>query len=121
MWYLWESTWKVTPAYPFSPKTRMNFEDFCKHFTDMILCRLINTSYLSIHKTWEEEVVRGSWTLSENPLSNRAGGCINHKATFLQNPQVEAPAERNVPSSPFVPVWVSLSVTSICSRSTCST
>ncbi|XP_023648274.1 calpain-5a [Paramormyrops kingsleyae] len=65
----------------------MNFEDFCKHFTDMILCRLINTSYLSIHKTWEEEVMRGSWASSENPLSNRAGGCINHKATFLQNPQ----------------------------------
>lgn len=67
---------------------RMNFEDFCKYFTDLILCRLINTSYLSIHKTWEEEVMRGSWSRHDDPLQNRSGGCINHKATFLQNPQV---------------------------------
>lgn len=66
----------------------MNFEDFCHYFTDLILCRLINTSYLSIHKTWEEEVMRGSWIHRDDPLRNRAGGCINHKATFLQNPQV---------------------------------
>ncbi|XP_066555408.1 calpain-5a [Amia ocellicauda] len=65
----------------------MLFEDFCKHFTDLILCRLINTSYLSIHKTWEEEVMRGSWVRHDDPLRNLAGGCINHKATFLQNPQ----------------------------------
>lgn len=65
----------------------MNFEDFCKYFTDLILCRLINTSYLSIHKTWEEAVMRGSWSRHDDPLQNRSGGCINHKATFLQNPQ----------------------------------
>ncbi|KAK1883127.1 Calpain-5 [Dissostichus eleginoides] len=39
----------------------MTFDDFCQYFTDLIMCRLINTSYLSIHKTWEEEVMRGSW------------------------------------------------------------
>ncbi|KAF4101066.1 hypothetical protein G5714_017498 [Onychostoma macrolepis] len=65
----------------------MDFEDFCKYFTDLILCRLINTSYLSIHKTWDEEVMRGSWCRHDDPLKNRSGGCINHKATFLQNPQ----------------------------------
>ncbi|XP_064159475.1 calpain-5a [Anguilla rostrata] len=65
----------------------MTFEDFCQHFTDLILCRLINTSHLSIHKTWEEVVKRGSWVHLDDPLKNRAGGCINHKATFLQNPQ----------------------------------
>lgn len=65
----------------------MNFEDFCKYFTDLILCRLINTSYLSIHKTWEEAVVRGSWIPHDDPRRNRSGGCINHKATYLQNPQ----------------------------------
>lgn len=69
----------------------MTFDDFCQYFTDLILCRLINTSYLSIHKTWEEEVMRGSWTLRQDPLRNRSGGCINHKNTFLQNPQVCAP------------------------------
>lgn len=66
----------------------MTFEDFCRYFTDLILCRLINTSYLSIHKTWEEAVMRGSWFCNDDPLKNRAGGCTNHKATFLQNPQV---------------------------------
>ncbi|XP_047235509.1 calpain-5-like isoform X3 [Girardinichthys multiradiatus] len=65
----------------------MNFDDFCQYFTDLILCRLINTSYLSIHKTWEEEVMRGSWVHRQDPLRNRSGGCINHKVTFLQNPQ----------------------------------
>uniref|UniRef100_A0A8C2F6F1 Calpain 5a n=1 Tax=Cyprinus carpio TaxID=7962 RepID=A0A8C2F6F1_CYPCA len=65
----------------------MDFEDFCKYFTDLILCRMINTSYLSIHKTWEEEVMRGSWCRHDDPLRNRSGGCINLKATFLQNPQ----------------------------------
>lgn len=68
----------------------MTFDDFCQYFTDLILCRLINTSYLSIHKTWEEEVMRGSWTRRQDPLRNRSGGCINHKNTFLQNPQVRA-------------------------------
>lgn len=70
------------------PSCRMTFDDFCQYFTDLILCRLINTSYLSIHKTWEEEVMRGSWIHRQDPLRNRSGGCINHKATFLQNPQV---------------------------------
>ncbi|XP_051512469.1 calpain-5-like [Myxocyprinus asiaticus] len=65
----------------------MDFEDFCKYYTDLILCRLINTSYLSIHKTWEEAVMRSSWSHHDDPLRNRSGGCINHKATFLQNPQ----------------------------------
>ncbi|XP_053478742.1 calpain-5a [Ictalurus furcatus] len=65
----------------------MTFDDFCKHFTDLILCRLINTSYLSIHKTWEEDVKFGSWSRNDDPLKNRSGGCINNKATYLQNPQ----------------------------------
>uniref|UniRef100_A0AAY4CJ10 Calpain 5 n=1 Tax=Denticeps clupeoides TaxID=299321 RepID=A0AAY4CJ10_9TELE len=65
----------------------MNFEDFCKNYTDLILCRHMNTSYLSIHKTWEEAVMRGSWVCNDDPLRNRSGGCINNKNTFLQNPQ----------------------------------
>lgn len=65
----------------------MTFEDFCKYFTDIILCRLINTSYLSIHKTWEEAVLRGSWIKHDDALQNRSGGCVNYKNTYLQNPQ----------------------------------
>ncbi|XP_043975398.1 calpain-5-like isoform X1 [Gambusia affinis] len=65
----------------------MSFDDFLANFTDLILCRLINTSYLSLHKTWEEAVLRGSWRHHDDPLRNRAGGCSNNKLSFLQNPQ----------------------------------
>ncbi|KAM7412556.1 hypothetical protein PAMA_020099 [Pampus argenteus] len=65
----------------------MTFDDFIANFTDLILCRLINTSYLSFHKTWEEAVMRGSWRHNSDPLLNRAGGCVNNKQSFLQNPQ----------------------------------
>ncbi|XP_053313882.1 calpain-5 [Spea bombifrons] len=65
----------------------MTFEDFCRYFTDVIMCRSINTSYLSIHKTWEEAVLRSAWSRHEDPLKNRSGGCINNKGTYLQNPQ----------------------------------
>lgn len=81
----------------------MTFEDFCKYFTDIIKCRLINTSYLSIHKTWEEAVLHGAWTRSSDPLKNRSGGCINHKDTFLQNPQVSNGAEGLLEPSPMLP------------------
>ncbi|XP_060032711.1 calpain-5 isoform X4 [Erinaceus europaeus] len=65
----------------------MTFEDVCRYFTDIIKCRLMNTSYLSIHKTWEEARLHGAWTRHEDPQHNRSGGCINHKDTFFQNPQ----------------------------------
>lgn len=70
------------------PMPRMTFEDVCRYFTDIIKCRVLNTSYLSIHKTWEEARLRGAWTRHEDPRLNRSGGCINHKDTFFQNPQV---------------------------------
>ncbi|XP_043854878.1 calpain-5 [Dromiciops gliroides] len=65
----------------------MTFEDLCRYFTDLIKCLIVNTSYLSIHKTWEEAKIKGEWKWHENPLKNRSGGCINHKETFFQNPQ----------------------------------
>ncbi|XP_045069666.1 calpain-5-like isoform X3 [Coregonus clupeaformis] len=65
----------------------MTFDDFCQYFSDLIMCRLINTSYLSLHKTWEESSLKGAWQNHDNPLRNRAGGCTNNKHTFLQNPQ----------------------------------
>ncbi|XP_043548374.1 calpain-5a isoform X2 [Chiloscyllium plagiosum] len=65
----------------------MSFDDFCVNFTDLVVCRIINTSFFSFHKTWEEAMVKGSWTRHEDPLKNRAGGCINNRDTFLQNPQ----------------------------------
>ncbi|XP_006632721.1 calpain-5 [Lepisosteus oculatus] len=65
----------------------MSFDDWCKYFTDVDVCRIINTSLLSIHKTWHEAIFKGSWAKNADPLLNRSGGCMNHRETFLQNPQ----------------------------------
>ncbi|XP_035265940.1 calpain-5-like [Anguilla anguilla] len=65
----------------------MAVDDWCKIFTDVDVCRLINTSLLSIQKTWHEAVFFSSWTKHAEPLHNRSGGCVNSRSTFLQNPQ----------------------------------
>ena len=71
----------------------MPFDDFLVHFTEMSICRLINTSYFSMSKTWKEARFFGSWSLrkgsegEKNYQPNRAGGCLNHRDTFLNNPQ----------------------------------
>ncbi|NXW82033.1 CAN5 protein, partial [Alopecoenas beccarii] len=65
----------------------MTFEDWCKNFTDVDICRLVNTSYFSIHKTWEKKMMRGAWAKNSEPLLNRSGGCFDNRETFLQNPQ----------------------------------
>ncbi|XP_065836926.1 calpain-5-like isoform X2 [Oscarella lobularis] len=59
----------------------MDFEDWSKYFTQCSICRIINTSILSIHKTWHEAKHVGQW------IGEKAGGCINNKDTFLKNPQ----------------------------------
>ncbi|NWX95829.1 CAN5 protein, partial [Nothoprocta ornata] len=65
----------------------MTFEDWCKNFTDVDICRVVNTSYFSIHKTWEKKMMQGAWTKNSEPLLNRSGGCFDNRETFLQNPQ----------------------------------
>ncbi|NXN07777.1 CAN5 protein, partial [Indicator maculatus] len=65
----------------------MTFEDWCKNFTDVDICRIVNTSYFSIHKTWEKKMMHGAWAKNSEPLLNRSGGCFDNKETFLQNPQ----------------------------------
>lgn len=69
----------------------MTFEDWCKNFTDVDICRIVNTSYFSIHKTWEKKMMHGAWAKNSEPLLNRSGGCFDNKETFLQNPQVGIP------------------------------
>ena len=64
----------------------MPFDDFLSNFTELSICRLINTSVFSFAKTWRESQQSGSWIRGEDKL-NRAGGCLNHPETFLQNPQ----------------------------------
>ncbi|XP_042219812.1 calpain-5-like isoform X2 [Homarus americanus] len=66
----------------------MTFEDFVEHFTDLSICFLINTKVLSFNKTWHETVFYDAWTIGvSGHNSDRAGGCLNHKNTFLRNPQ----------------------------------
>ncbi|GFU56267.1 calpain-5 [Nephila pilipes] len=66
----------------------MTFDDFCKYFTDLSICRLVNTSWFSFNKTWNEAIFPGKWiTGPKNSETDRSGGCYNHKDTFLQNPQ----------------------------------
>ncbi|XP_074770988.1 calpain-6 isoform X3 [Athene noctua] len=65
----------------------MTFEDWCKNFTDVDICRIVNTSYFSIHKTWEKKMMHGAWAKNSEPLLNRSGGCFDNNETFLQNPQ----------------------------------
>lgn len=66
----------------------MTFEDFLEHFTDLSICFLINTKFLSFSKTWQETTFFNSWTIGvRGHNTDRAGGCPNHKETFLRNPQ----------------------------------
>ena len=66
-----------------SVRNRMTFEDYCKYFVQTCICRVVNTSYLSLTKTWHEGLAHGAWTTPD-----RAGGCPNNKETFVKNPQV---------------------------------
>uniref|UniRef100_A0AAY4AML0 Uncharacterized protein n=1 Tax=Denticeps clupeoides TaxID=299321 RepID=A0AAY4AML0_9TELE len=65
----------------------MDFEDFCCYFTDMVLCRLVETALLWPKECWRE--VRSSDRSWEEQIDKRSrcGGCINHRDTFLLNPQ----------------------------------
>uniref|UniRef100_A0A3P9P6S7 Calpain-5-like n=1 Tax=Poecilia reticulata TaxID=8081 RepID=A0A3P9P6S7_POERE len=53
----------------------MDFQDFCCYFTDVVVCRLVQRTLLWPKVT--EEMDRRS----------RCGGCINHRDSFLHNPQ----------------------------------
>ncbi|XP_073407780.1 calpain-5-like [Dendrobates tinctorius] len=65
----------------------MCWDDFSSHFTDITLCRRVNTHLLSTQKTWKEESVFSAWKQHQDPLKDRSGGCPNNKATYLHNPQ----------------------------------
>ncbi|XP_066988979.1 calpain-5-like isoform X3 [Macrobrachium rosenbergii] len=66
----------------------MTFDDFVEHFTDLSICFLINTKVFSLSKTWYETTFYGAWTIGiRGHNADRAGGCTNHKETFLRNPQ----------------------------------
>ncbi|KAK3094770.1 hypothetical protein FSP39_005995 [Pinctada imbricata] len=60
----------------------MTFDDYCKHFVQTAICRVVNTSMFSLSKTWYEGLSHGAWKKPD-----RAGGCINNLQTFTNNPQ----------------------------------
>ena len=60
----------------------MPWDDFVLQFTDVSINHLINTSLFSFSKTWKEYVRVSAWTRPD-----RAGGCLNHPITFLDNSQ----------------------------------
>ncbi len=64
----------------------MPFDDFLHQFTDLSICRLINTSLFSFSKTWHESAHFGRWASAPGP-ADRAGGCPNYPETVLNNPQ----------------------------------
>lgn len=61
----------------------MHFDDFCKYFVNVSVCRVVNKSVFSTEKTWVEAKMHSAWI---PPML--AGGCANFKDTFLKNPQV---------------------------------
>uniref|UniRef100_A0A673AJM7 Calpain-5-like n=1 Tax=Sphaeramia orbicularis TaxID=375764 RepID=A0A673AJM7_9TELE len=61
----------------------MAFEDFCRYFTDVVLCHLVEGPVLWPGSHWREVFF---WEVQVDRRS-RCGGCINHRDTFLHNPQ----------------------------------
>lgn len=61
----------------------MPFDDFLHQFTQLSICRLLNTSLFSFSKTWKESEYFGHWK------EGQSGGCLNNKDTFLDNPQLK--------------------------------
>ncbi|XP_033124994.1 calpain-5-like [Anneissia japonica] len=59
----------------------MPYDKFLIHFTNLVICRMPNKKYLTLHRTWHEKTILSAW---KGPT---AGGCINNKETFLKNPQ----------------------------------
>ncbi|KAF0029274.1 hypothetical protein F2P81_018379 [Scophthalmus maximus] len=75
----------------------MDFEDFCRYFTDVVVCRLVERALLWPSSHWREVRRYGEWAPAPTTPGSlppaaadkrsRCGGCINHRETFLHNPQ----------------------------------
>ncbi|PKC04405.1 cysteine proteinase [Rhizophagus irregularis] len=61
----------------------MSFDDWMLNFSILIICRHLNTSIFSFEKRWHGITFRGEWSIEKS----LAGGCVNNKKTFYQNPQ----------------------------------
>uniref|UniRef100_A0A3P9P6Z8 Calpain-5-like n=1 Tax=Poecilia reticulata TaxID=8081 RepID=A0A3P9P6Z8_POERE len=70
----------------------MDFQDFCCYFTDVVVCRLVQRTLLWPSSHWRETQSYGEWAPSPDAPGtmdrrSRCGGCINHRDSFLHNPQ----------------------------------
>ena len=85
----------------------MSFEDFCQYFKMLSVCRVVNTSFFTMQKTWVEAIMHGEWTAPD-----RQGGCMNNKETFLKNPQVSVTARTHLSISKCIKLNCSTAMTS---------
>jgi calpain-5 len=61
----------------------MAFEDFVSYLTNVNICHFVNTSIISLKKSWNESIMHAEWS-----FQGRNGGCDYDSPTFLSNPQV---------------------------------
>lgn len=58
----------------------MEFEDFCRYFTDMVVCRLAEKSLLWPQSHWREVCCHGAWTFASGiPTFPSSSYCLNIK------------------------------------------
>lgn len=67
----------------------MNWEDVCRNFTVISVCHQLKTGFFALQKRYFESVFQGLWQAAptRGHFTDRAGGCINFRATCLCNPQ----------------------------------
>ncbi|XP_066578750.1 calpain-5 [Amia ocellicauda] len=69
----------------------MEFDDFCRFFTDVVVCRRMGRALLCPRPSWREARSYGEWAEESQggggDQGGRCGGCINNRDTFLNNPQ----------------------------------
>jgi len=53
----------------------MSFDDFCKHFTDLSVCRIMHAARL-LRETWKESCAVGQWKPDPDPAQDRTGGSL---------------------------------------------
>lgn len=59
----------------------MSFDDFCTHFTDLTLCRIIHSTSIT-GNYWREQHVFGSWVFHDDPELNTTGGSFEKHPVF---------------------------------------
>jgi calpain-5 len=76
----------------------MAFDDFLNHFTRLVIVNSVNTSLFSLRATWHSHFFHSWWARADPTVKppkrggtkaavNTAGGCINNRDTFTNNPQ----------------------------------